>query len=95
MSDTVTAYELGVYLGSRDYYKLTELACQASIICLVDHNGQREVARTNYSRRGEQVVWSVCSRGIAYITAFNGEDFVALCRHRNLEFLAPVKPKTR
>ena len=89
MSGTVTAYLLAPYASSRDYARLADLACEASIICVVDYEGHRDVARTNFSRRGEQELWSVSARGLGYITAFNRADFIALCGHRNLEFIEP------
>lgn len=90
MSTVFTAYALAAtYSGSRDYAQLVELACADSIICIVDYQGHRDVARTNYMRRGDQEMWSVSARGISYITAFNRADFIALCEHNTLEFIAP------
>lgn len=88
---TFTAYALAAtYSGSRDYAQLVALACADSIICIVDYEGHRDVARTNYMRRGDQEMWTVSARGIAYITAFSREDFISLCEHRNLEFIVPA-----
>jgi hypothetical protein len=92
MSDVFTAYELAPYTGSRDYEQLADLAVQASILCIVDYDGHRDVARTNYMQRRDQELWSVSARGISYVTAFNRADFIALCAHRNLEFIAPPCP---
>lgn len=90
MSDVFTAYELAAYKGSRDYAQLVRLARQASILCIVDFQGQRDVARTNFMRRRrDEEIWSVSARGMGYITAFNEADFIALCEHNNLEFIAP------
>lgn len=90
MSDMFTAYELAPYSGSRDYEHLADLACQASILCIVDYEGQRDVARTNYMRRGSQELWQVSARGRGYVMAFSREDFIALCGHANVEFIAPT-----
>lgn len=93
MSITFTAYSLAAaYSGSRDYAQLVGLAEKDSIICIVDYEGHRDVARTNYMRRGGQEMWSVSARGIAYITAFNRADFISLCEHRNLEYIVPPCP---
>jgi hypothetical protein len=89
VSEVVTAYELAPYTGSRDYQRLTALARRASIICVVDYQSLRDVARTNYMEKRGQELWSVSARGIAYITAFNEADFIALCEHHNVEFLIP------
>ena len=90
VSNVFTAYSLAAtYSGSRDYTQLAELACADSIICIVDYEGHRDIARTNYMRRGDQEMWSVSARGIGYITAFSREDFISLCNHRNLEFIMP------
>lgn len=90
MTTTFTAYTLAAtYSGSRDYALLAELACADSIICIVDYEGHRDIARTNYMRRGDQEMWSVSARGIGYITAFSQKDFISLCEHRNLEFIVP------
>ena len=89
MSDVFTAYELAPYRGSRDYAHLANLARQASILCIVDYQGQRDVARTNFMRRGDQELWTVSARGMGYITAFNQSDFIALCGHANVEFIQP------
>lgn len=89
MSEVFTAYELAPYTGSRDYAQLARLAREASILCIVDFQGQRDVARTNYMRRRGQEMWSVSARGMGYITAFNEADFISLCKHSNLEFIAP------
>lgn len=90
MSDIVRAYDMAPYSGSRDYERLADLACKDSIICVVDFEGQRDVARTNFMRRGEQELWSVSARGFGYITAFNRADFIALCGHRNVVFIEPA-----
>lgn len=90
MSDMFTAYELAPYSGSRDYERLADLASRASILCIVDYEGQRDVARTNYMRRGGQELWMVSARGMGYITAFSRADFIALCGHANVEFFAPA-----
>lgn len=91
MSAVFTAYALAAtYSGSRDYPRLVNLASEASIICIVDYEGHRDVARTNFMRRGDQEMWSVSARGISYITAFSRADFIALCEHHNVEFIEPA-----
>jgi hypothetical protein len=90
MSSVFTAYDLAPYSGSRDYELLADLAAKASILCIVDFEGLRDVARTNYMRRGDQELWQVSARGMGYITAFNRADFIALCGHRNVEFMVPT-----
>lgn len=90
MSKTYTAYELAPYTGSRDYGRLADLARTGSIICMVDYDSVRDVARTNYFERPGQTMWSVSARGICYVTAFSRDDFIALCAHANLEFIEPT-----
>lgn len=85
----ITAYDLAAYAGSRDYVRLAELARTSSIICILDYETHRDVARTNYASRGASEWWQVSARGIGYITAFSQEDFMALCEHANLEFIEP------
>lgn len=92
MSGIFTAYELAPYSGSRDYELLADLAAKASVLCIVDYENEvRDVARTNYMRRGDQELWQLSARGFGYITAFNRADFIALCMHRNVEFIVPPR----
>lgn len=85
----MNAFALADYTGSKDYWRLAELTKEVSVICLVDYNGQREVARTSYTARRAGDFWTVASGGIGHIHAFSLEDFVSLCEHRQLEFIEP------
>jgi hypothetical protein len=91
-------FELADYAGSKDYRHLVELARKASIICIVDYDVRdvgtfRDVGRTQYSLHHEEEVFQVGARGIGYIHAFGAAEFVALCEHRNVEFI-PVPKST-
>lgn len=86
-----TPYVISGYCSSKDYALLAELSRTQSVICIVDYNpGLRDVARTFYRAHGEEEHWSVSARGISYIEAFNRKEFLALCVHRNLEFILPA-----
>lgn len=85
----MNAYELAPYTGSKDYARLAELAKAQSIVCFVEHDGRREVARTSFQERRSGDFWSVAGNGVGYVTAFSREDFMLLCEHRKVEFLEP------
>lgn len=88
----MNAYELAPYTGSKDYARLAELAKTQSIVCFVEHDGRREVARTSYMDRQGRDFWTVGGGGVGYITAFNKDEFLAFCDLRKLEFLEPPAP---
>lgn len=92
--EIIRAYDLPDYGGSKDYERLAELAKTRSVLCVVDYRMDtfttRDVARTQYMSKPGQEYWSVSARGMGYINAFSQEEFVALCRCLNLEFIEPA-----
>lgn len=95
MSETITAYALASYNGSRDYALLATLARSASIICIVDYHFRdlkeswRDVCCTNYSSRRGSELWQLSARGISYLTAFDEAEFIRRCESLNVEFFVP------
>jgi hypothetical protein len=86
-------YDIGGYVGLKDYELLADLSRIQSVICIVDYEpGLRDVARTFYRAKDQEERWSVSARGISYIEAFSCDEFLAACAHRNLEFIEPSKP---
>jgi len=45
----VNVHQLDAYDGSKDYERLAELAKKHSIICILDYQEHRDVAKTIYS----------------------------------------------
>lgn len=92
---TPTENIISAYHSSRDYKRLAELARQSSVVCIVDYcvgGGEpiRDIARTQYSRRGDEETFMVAARGTGYITAFGEDEFLKFCANSNLEFLEPA-----
>lgn len=72
---------------SRDYSRLAELAKHVSVVCIVDHQKCRDVARAIFRMYHDEGYWNVSARGIGYVTAFDLDDFLRQCRATNLEFI--------
>jgi len=87
----VNVHQLDAYDGSKDYERLAELAKKHSIICILDYQEHRDVAKTIYSfQEGrDETWWKVSARDISYITADNHEGFIASCKRLNLAFIEP------
>ena len=86
---------LANYSTSRDYRRLWELAHDHSIVCVVDclpgnPETYRDVATTRHSKEWNPDVIPVYSRGICHVWAKSIEQFIAQCKHCNLEWLQPL-----
>jgi hypothetical protein len=63
-------FELAAYSTSRDYARLADLMTRRAIICVLDNDGCRDVAKTSYADYGDGVVaYEIGSRGIGYLWA--------------------------
>ncbi|MBC8740434.1 hypothetical protein F6X40_27750 [Paraburkholderia sp. UCT31] len=85
----MNVHEIANYNSSRDYARLAELAKTHSVLCIVDYQGFRDVAKTIYSLWEIDESWQVGARGIGYVCASSKEDFIKRCESVNLEFIAP------
>lgn len=85
--DKVTGYET-----SRDYELLARLMQSQSIVCIVDYDDCRDIAKTFFQETklgGE--TWQVSVRGLCYIYVWNKDNFIKQCARINLEFIVPSK----
>lgn len=77
------------YQTSRDYELLAEIMKQTSIICIVDHDGCRDVCHTIFTRNDRPKAlfneWQLSG----YIWSDSKRGFMAQCERLNLEFLIP------
>lgn len=84
-----------LYITSKDYEELWNLALHTSVVCFVDdfnkvyfNKVSRDIARScTYSKSVE-----ISARGFTYISAEEKEDFKRQCINSNLEF---IDPKTK
>ncbi|MGF6609374.1 hypothetical protein OKW45_004296 [Paraburkholderia sp. WSM4175] len=86
---STNVHQIANYGVSRDYARLAELAKAHSIICIVTHDGFRDVAKTLYSSFKDGEMWQISARGTGYVWADNVEDFVRKCEIVALEFIEP------
>lgn len=89
------------YKTSKDYELLFELQKTQRIVCFVDVKDFKnlneyrlqDICQTQV-RTNKEVV-EICTRGIAYISAFAfkkmslKDDFISQCEKQNLEFIVP------
>lgn len=85
-------HEVTGYETSRDYEKLADLMQSQSVICIVDYDECRDVAKTMFEKlQTGRAVWQISTRGTCYIYVWSIDGFMKQCKHLNVEFIIPSK----
>ena len=80
------------YEWSSCYDRLLEIMQGESIVCVVDCQHCRDIAQTICVIGQREIIYTVCARGICYISAVDKDNFISQCKAINLRFIDPIKP---
>lgn len=89
------------YKTSSDYELLVKLMNEQIVVCEVDYNWRdgsaptRDIAKAIYNNYGyegdDEMLYSISSRGISYITEDDKQQFINKCKRFNVKFMLPNK----
>ena len=79
------------YKTSKDYERLVELMKEGqTIVCFADYNVNERVYRDVARARLYTNTFQISARGIGYVWAFDGKDFIQQCNELNITFIDPT-----
>lgn len=83
-----TIYQVSGYKVSTDYERLADEMQKRALVCLVDYEDLRDVAKTIWSpSKDGEGLWQLSARGTCYIYGFNRADFLAQCQKYHVEVI--------